>query len=217
MFNRRREINERKDTEKRQFNFSREQNAVASLASPQDDMVFLQQKEERSDLLKWQQDLKEELVQLKHDLRNEQLNEEKGKWEPIAIAVGYNEQGQLLYQMLPPIINELGIRMIDQQVRPLFSRNMINTNLNEEIINKVLCLTCNTIVENMADNYDRYGVEFTNMDLVMRLIKNAIIPAPFRALNDGERRHARSINKRVEAFTETTDTGQKRSRLGGLL
>lgn len=200
-----------REAEGRSMNFNRE---MASFdAGNRDDQIFIHNQEERLDLLKWQQDLGDELKQLKHDLRNEILNEETGQWERIKVLVGYQDDKEM-YGVLPPLINEMGIRMIEIELRPLISRNLINTNLNEERILSILRNTANAIADNFADKYDYYGIEFANFDIVMRLVKNSMIPAPFRALNDGERRHARTMNKRIEAFTESTGSEPKKKVLG---
>lgn len=212
MLSRRKEEKLAKEAEARNMNFNRE---MASFdAGNRDDQVYLHQQEERMDLLKWQQDLNDEIKQLKHDLRNEVLNDATNEWESIKIFAGYDDKGREVYGTLPPLINEMGIRMIEIELRPLISRNLINTNLDEIRILNILRNTANTIADNLADKYDFYDIEFANFDVVMRLIKNAMIPTPFRALNDGERRHARTMSKRIEAFTESTGAEPRKKVLG---
>lgn len=75
--------------------------------------------------------------------------------------------------------------------------------------------TMNTIADAMADGWDLYGIEFINYDLIDRLIKNIITPSPFRALNDGERRHQRTISKRIEAIQDNNGIVQQKKGLFG--
>lgn len=196
------EVRREKAAEQRQFDFAREQNTFGAVANPEDDHIFLQQQEKNADLLKWQQDLFEELEQLKRDLRNE-FKTADGEWKRKVYCIGQGRDGRPIYKPMPPLANEYFISMMETECRPLMSRNMMMSNFSEQRILDMLKHTSNTIADNMADNYDKYGIEFVNFDHVVRLIKNVIIPAPFRALNDGERRHQRTIAKRIESFSES--------------
>lgn len=160
------------------------------------------QQDQRSDLLKWQQDLDDEQAKLRHRLKGE-IKYQDGTWGPRWIPTGdKNEKGEALYMTLPPLANDLFIDYIETQVEPFLSRNLFCSNLKEPQILLMLRNTCDDIADAMADGCDIYGIEFINYDLVMRLIKNVIIPGPFRAMNDGQRRHDRTIAKRIEAFNE---------------
>ena len=173
------------------------------------------QQEARSDLLKWQQDLDDEVEKLKHRLRSEE-KKKNGSWGTKIFPVGVNkETNETIYNQIPPLANELFIDYIQSQVEPFMSRNLFSSNLNEKRILRMLMDTCNDIADAMADGWDIYEIEFINYDLVMRLIKNVITPGPFRALNDGQRRHDRTIAKRVEAFNEREPSKDRKKGLMG--
>lgn len=195
-------------SEQRQNKFNRDQ-ATLDMAN-QEDGLTLQRQEDRSDLLRWQQDLLDELQMLKHDLRSEVITEEGIQRKQGFL--GYGGDGKPVYGDLPPLMNDIGIQMVESISRPLLSRNMLNSNFNEDRILQILLVTSNDIVDNIADNYDVYGIDFVNFDVITRLIKNVMIPTMFRALNDGERKHARTISKRIEAFNEQTKSTDNKSR-----
>lgn len=204
--------NERTRKEK---DFIRENQIIDNATSTEQSDYSIQ--EGRTDLLKWQQDFDEELEKLKHRLRSEVRNE-NGQWERKTIPVGYEGVGKnrkVVYQYLPPLANELFIDHVETLVEPFLSRNMFSSNFNEKRILEMLKNTCNDITDNMADGWDRYEIDFVNYDIIMRLIKNVIIPGPFRALNDGQRRHDRTIAKRIEAFNERQQPRKSKSILGG--
>lgn len=208
---------ERKELEReeREKNFIREQKNM----DYQDDYTTLMQQDTRSDLLKWQQDLDDEIEKLKYRLRSFEKTD-KG-WQPKKIDVHVrvidsegNEKIEIRKRNLPPLANEIFIDYIESQVEPFVSRNLINSNFNEKRILEILKFTCNDIVSAMADGWDLYGIDFINYDLVLRLIKNTIIPGPFRALNNGQRLHDRSVNRRLESFNEVLGQQKRKGLLG---
>jgi hypothetical protein len=67
----------------------------------------------------------------------------------------------------------------------------------------------------MADNYDKYGIEFTNYDLVLRNIKNNLRAAANRAKKGWTKNTDSKITKRVEAFNENQI--QERKKLLGII
>lgn len=180
-------------------NFLKEQQIV-NVATASEEIDHVQQ-DQRSDLLKWQQDLDDELTKLRHRLRGEVLQADK-TWGRRSYLMGKDKDGNDVTEHLPPLANDLFIDYVETQVDPFMSRNLFCSNLDQKRILLMLRNTCDDICDAMADGYDIYGIEFINYDLVLRLIKNVIIPGPFRAMNDGQRRHDRTIAKRIEAFNE---------------
>lgn len=179
----------------------------------QNEQLDLANQEGRSDLLKWQQDLNDELERLKHRLRGEYLNR-NNQWVTKNILVGKDKYGNKIFEPLTPLANEIFIDDIENQVEPFLSRNMFSSNFTEKRILEMLKYTCDDISDAMADGWDKYEIEFTNYDIIMRLVKNVIIPGPFRAMNDGQRRHDRTVAKRIEAFNERDQPIKKKTLLG---
>lgn len=190
---------EQRDMETRQMDFGREQGAV-QVAEQIPDQVMLQQQEDRTDLLKWQQDLGDELKNLLHDLRNEVYDEKKGMWV---------QQGR-------PVMNEDGVRKIESLVRPYLSRNMFNTNFNEERVLGMLKDTSNALTMDLCIHYEDYELKFGNCPMVTRWVKNVIMAGPHRAMNGWNKRIDSTISKRVEAFSEGPQHQQPKKRLFGI-
>lgn len=197
--------------EKRQEKFLREQMA---LKVGESDDTYLRQQMKNDDLLRWQQDLYDELELLKQKLRNKELI--NGKWQSKKVLIGYTEEGAEIWRDMRPRINETGIQMIESIISPLLSRNIINSNFDEDRILTILKETCNDLVANLAYNYLFFEIEFPDLDVIVRLCKNVIIGAPFRALDDGERKHQRTLFKKVETENKTQhDDDKKRFGLFG--
>ncbi len=207
-------FNNKQDSEETMFKaqqqMQKDQHGI-NTADRLDEQVFLRQQEENKDLVRWQQALQDEIEELKHDLKREEWDGEK--WHPKQIFVGMNDEGKELFTPLPPLMNDAGIKMVEAEMRPLLSRNMINSNLDEKMVYGILRRTSDTIVNNIAVYGEEYRMEFGNYSHVTRLIKNFMIPTPFRALNDGERKHLRTMNKRVEAFSQSADEQPKKKRM----
>lgn len=193
-----------REHETRQMNFAREQNVVGN--SMNDDATYIHFKEKNEDLMRWQQDLEDELNQLIHRLKNEIRID--GVWIPRVDSQG---------EPLPPILNEKGISDIFSEICPLMSRNLINSNYTEEQIYQRMRETADSITYLLMQNYEYYDMEMnvSRFDSIINQIIDVILPTFLRALNDGERRHQRTINKRVEAYNENL-TKDKQSGIRGL-
>jgi len=195
--------------EDRDRDFTKQRDVFNSSIQP--DQEYMQMQESRTDLLKWQQSLEDELTKLKHRLRGEHLTDEG--WKPKLVRIR-TEEG-IIETNSPPLANDIFVDYIEIQVEPFLSRNLLNSNFDEKRILEMLKNTMNTIADAMADGWDLYGIEFINYDLIDRLIKNIITPSPFRALNDGERRHQRTISKRIEAIQDNNGIVQQKKGLFG--
>jgi len=199
--------------------------SVSNPQNPQEDLVFDQLQDKRSDLMRWQQDLGDEVETLKHELRSEVWDGEK--WIPQVVEefvrdpFGNIKTNPLTKRaikqlvVVPPLANESFVHLVDISVKPFISRNLINSNFNEGMIWRMLRNFFDDLIDNMADNCKDYDIKFKNYDIITRLIKNVVIAGPFRALNDGERKHQRTINKRVEAFTDRAP-GKRDGRISSL-
>jgi len=161
--------------------FERQENALKT--NVPEERLDLMAQESRSDLIKWQQDLDDELMELVYKLR------------------GYaKHEGGWLKTKSVPLCNDVFINdVVIPQCKPFLSRNLINSNLKEEDILESLKNTCNEIADNMADGFDKYAILFVNNDLVMRSIKNVIKPGIFRSLNGWTKRTDSTNFKRVES------------------
>lgn len=190
-----------RESEDRNMNFVREQNATR--AAMQDDLQIDMFNERQKDLVIWQQDIAEEtLQQLAHELRNEWYDPKTESWNKRLLLT--LPSGKKIY--MQPLLNEVGIQSIISLVRPLLSRNMINTNLDGDQISKMLVRTIITTILNLGHEYDSWGLgidpKISTLDRIVDLVQNYIMPTPYRALHDGERRHLRSFSRRIETLSE---------------
>lgn len=178
----------------KQINAGKEQALVQSGSDPNTDMAYLEMNKQKEDLVRWQQNLLEELFYLELDLKRQYLNQE----------------GDIIDSGQTPACNEKCIQMIRTCIRPLISRNMMMTNFNEERILQMLKRSCAAVVRNICLQFDLYKIDYFDISYIITTIKNYILPAPFRALNDGERRHNREVIRRVETFADKGEEDKKK-------
>jgi hypothetical protein len=169
------------------------------------DMTYLEQQKQREDLVMWQQNLEPELELMIHDLRNEFYDYNSETWVQKTDING---------EKLKPLCNEQCIQTLVPAVRPLVSKNMIMGNFSEERVLQILKRTMGEIVININMNYDSYGIDWHQISRTLSIIKNTIQPAPFRALNNGERKYLSTINRRVENYSSNPVTEPKKKFLG---
>jgi len=183
--------------EKRMMGFQREQNTM-TVNAPEEQTEIMNQ-EGKSDLLKWQQDLDEELMELIYRLKG--FAKIDGEFKPIP---GHR-----------PLCNEkFIINVVIPQCKPFLSRNLINSTFTEERILLDLKHTANDIMANMADGYDLYNINFQNYDIILRLIKNVIKAGAFRALNGFTKKTDSTIFKKLESSFDNANTQQQKGLFG---
>ena len=172
-------------------------------ATAQDDQTALQMQAERTDLLKWQQDLDPELQKLIHNLKGEVLVNDV--WQQKQYR-----KGDKIFT-IRPICNDRFIQeIIIPQCSPFLDRNIFNTWYEEKDILETLRNTCDDLCDTMADHYDEYGIEFTDFDNVLRNIKNVIRPGAYRALKGWTKKIDSTIIRRVEQSSENPTQKDKK-------
>ena len=186
------------ESEKRQIALAREQ---ASLQATSNDQVFMQEQNNKSDLIRWQQELENSLVILKHRLKCESKDEKTGEW------AGSED--------IPALLTNKGIAMIETELSPFLgeeAKNLINSNLSEVMILSTLRNTADTIVCSLADNYDTFVLNATpsNLSHIMRIVKNAMLPTPFRAQDGWTKKQDNMCIKRIETFVENDPKNTKK-------
>jgi len=202
--------------------FGMQSTILGSSLHPADDQTYIAQQEMRTDLLKWQQDLFDEIEELKHRLRSEVKIDDR--WQPKTMAVldengkqAYDDDGYGLLCKVPPLANEIFINLIDVQCNPFVSRNMINSNFKDGEIRNMLKYTMDDIADAMAENYEIYCIEFANFNLITRLIKNVIRPGPFRAIEGWTKKTDSTMAKRVEQYMDNPNAMKNNGKMWGLI
>jgi len=187
-----------RDSENRGMQFEREQQTLKH--EPEYEEIYHREMQ-RQDLLKWQQELNDELETLKHDLKREKYNEKENKWEPQTTIIGFDKNNQPVTATIQPLMNDIGINMIETLCRPLMSRNLINSTLSEEIILNLLKTTADTLVNDIAINHFLYDLSFNDWSRIRKNVLNVITPTPYRALNGFNKKTDSTMSKRIEAFS----------------
>ncbi len=208
------EIKAQKEFRKEDTALIREQTAMKVAADASGDHAYALEQDAKSDLLKWQQDLSDDLQEMIMTLKNYILNDE-GKW--IAIKTTAMREGKIVTVEKRPLCNDRFIyEVVVPQCKPFFSRNLINSDFDIPDVLNMLRNTVDDITDVMADGYLDYAIKFTDFDTVLRVIKNAIRPAPYRAVKGWTKKIDSTQMRRVEAFTEAMQSPQKDKSLFGL-
>ncbi len=196
-----------RDIVKKQSDAAIEQSMIEAA---KDDMVQLEMQRATADLTRWQQDLSDEELRLIYDLKNYYHDVENDKWKPRIVKWKNPETGEIISQYMAPLLNDYGVQMILTECKPFLSRNMMMSNLSEKRILTMLLRTCTTIVDNLADNFTIYETDFIDFDHIVRIIINTIMPTPYRSLGDGERKHLRTMSKRIETHSDVQNVEERR-------
>lgn len=144
--------------------------------------------ENYDNLIKWQLDIKEELVRIEHLLRKH--------------VPKMDEHGNTYYEDPTPenqILNEVGINEIMNLLAWYLNKNIILSNFSEEDI----MLRCEQFHTHLTDfifnNYQRFGLndkeKIKHYPIMVMNVTNTIEAAYNRALNGGERDSLRTARQ----------------------
>lgn len=183
------EIKAAERAEQRQMDFAREQTVMQGATHPDDDRVYMDIQEKRSDLIRWQQELDDDMFKMILSFRSLHVLPD-GKLAPIT-----DENGNII----PPLCNWTFIhQVVEPKLRPFLSKNLINSHLDTRQILDMQKMTADDIVDMMSDNHDLYGIEFTNFDGILRDIKNVMRASSWRAYKGWTKKIDSSMIKRME-------------------
>ena len=164
--------------------------------------------QERSDLTRWQQDMTDVISDLRHNLLNE-VKTENG-WRPELHKVGLTADGEEIWHPIPPMVYHLGVSRLLTVVRNYLNKSNMNTSYSEEGILTLLRRLNINLVINLGNNRQLYGIAYTNLSIVKKMVMDAVQAVLNSALNNGWRSYLNTTNKRVEAFTESVQPQQKK-------
>ena len=181
-------------------NFSHKENIMVNATHPQstEDNIYIDQQAQRSDLIKWQQDLSPEIQIMIHKIRREHEVSD-GKW--------HTPEGMV------PIANNTFIMDMVGLIDMSTSKNLINSNYSEDRVLMALQSTLFSFRCMLQENREFYDIRKPDMHLIVRLFKSAIEPTYWRCWNNGERKYAGEFNKRVEVHSDVP-VNQKKSLFG---
>ena len=196
---------------------TREENAVKY--SDVGDNVYFAQKEKNEDLTKWQQDMENDIERTVHDLKREIESDDGYKRMTRVEFVRINKDGKKIGKKVKvkPMMNNLGINMFRGAIRPLISRNLMMSSYSEDKIYVKLRSIMFTFISHLAYHQRTYDIDTGNLSMIVRMFKDLMEPAHWRALNNGERSYLNTINKRVEAIAYGNPNQVQQQGKGGFL
>jgi len=99
----------------------------------------------------------------------------------------------------------------------LISRNLMMSSYSEDKIYVKLRSIMFTFISHLAYHQRTYDIDTGNLSMIVRMFKDLMEPAHWRALNNGERSYLNTINKRVEAIAYGNPNQVQQQGKGGFL
>ena len=192
--------------EKREKDFVRERDTFNSHHT--DDAAYLETQNQKSDLIRWQQEFNEELENLKHELLSE-VKTSKGWERKTYKEYDENTRTYVLKEVTPLCSQEFAEKLIRIAVKPWLNKNAVNSNLSEKTILKMLRNTHNDVVGAISDGWGLHGIKsLDDANQITRMIKNYVDPAAFRALEGWTKRTDSTMIKRIESQQDVVNQQQ---------
>lgn len=201
--------------EKREKDFVRERDTFNSAHA--DDATYFESQERKSDLLRWQQDFKDELEEMYHELLSE--HKTSNGWEPKKYKE-FNPKTKCYDEItIRPLCSPAFADKIRRlALKPWLNKSAVNSNLDEKKIVKMLRNTHNDIVCAISDGWGIHGIEsIDEANAICRTIKNYVDPAAYRAWNGWTKKLDSTMLKRIESQQEVGGRQNEQKGLWGLL
>lgn len=207
--------------EQRHMKAQQELNMNDALAKGFDDAAYLQRMQQEHNLVRWQQDFQEDIERVKHFLRCEYYDSEKGKWLPQTIIKGKekDENGEeyFIRERVIPMLNEAGIAQVEATLAPFVSRDMLNSNYNEDEVWVTALIKSNNLVASITAHHEYFGLRYYTDVFTINDIVTVFMQASLKsALNDGWRRHIRSHTKELRSFSASDSFQPQKKGVFGL-
>ena len=206
------EAKEAAKAEKREKDFIRERDTFNTHHT--DDNTYLATQDNKSDLIRWQQEFDAELDELFHEL----LSEKKvgGVWVPKTYKEYNIDKKIWITKDVSPLCSaEFAEKLIRIGVKPWLNKNAVNSNLTEKTIIKMLRNTHNDIVGAISDGWGIHGIKsLDDANHICRMLKNYVDPAAYRALNGWTKNTDSTMIKRIESSQESLQKQQNTGLLG---
>jgi len=185
-------------------------------AAHADERQFIEMQEGRSDLLRWQQDMNNEVEGFIHELRRE-VNKE-GIWQRKTVFKEYDADDNEVWVEMPPIMNEMGIDKIRTLLNGITSRNLFNSNYTDDRVFANLRRIISNLIYDIRDNYKTYNLRFEDFTWLVDKVKTIAEASFWRSWNNGERKYQTTIYKSIEARNEHHAQQEKKKTIfGGLI
>ena len=184
-------------TEKREKDFVRERDTFNSHHT--DDAAYLETQTQKSDLIRWQQEFKEDLDDLYHELLSE-IKTSNG-WEPKTYKEYDEEKRVYVIKKISPLCSPVfADQLKSMALKPWLSKSAVNSNLSEKKILSMLRNLHNDVATAISDTEGMNGIKsISDANYIARMIKNYVDPAAFRALDGWTKRTDSTMIKRIES------------------
>ena len=198
--------------QKEEKDFIRERDTFG--AAKDDDAVYLDTQDRKSDLLRWQQEFKGELDELFHELVSEKKTKEG--WVKKTYREYDSAKRVYVEREVAPLCNAaFAEKLIRISVKPWLNKNAVNSNLDEKVIVKMLRNTHNDIVGAISDGWGMHGIQSVDdANAIARMFKNFTDPAAYRALNGWTKKMDSSMIKRIESQQDVQNMKEQKGLWG---
>lgn len=198
MFEKLKQKSEMLDAERRDRNFSREQVASTSASHPSSMDRSMQIVEQRSDLLRWEQEFGEEFELFVRNLRNEEFTEDG--WRPISRTTYVN--GVPTTVTMEPDFNDLFVQRLKHYAQPFMMKQVAISKMDEKRILLMLKRTSHALTQDLAIHMDDYGIkDLATATRIKRAFLQFVAPNFYRSVGGWNKEQSSKIWNRSEVVT----------------
>ena len=177
-------------------------------SNSEDEFYKAQSDIERSELIRWQQDLSEEAAAMGFEIMGFTYDSEEETWKREL-----DKEGN---PIIEPLANLKFIRRIKPLLRLGSSRNFIMTNYSEERVRRTLQRASSKYTDLIYFHWKTFDINKKDCGYLVEMYQELIEPTVYRAWNNGERRYMTTIHKDISTRSINEGGEQKKKSLLGI-
>ncbi len=145
---------------------------------------------------RWKIDPDDVIKEAIHQLRGDQWDEYDCKW---------------IEDKNSRLVNELGLKVISAKLRAVLNKNIILSNFEREMINRIAMQSAINMAKLIYMQYDKFEIERENFDTVFEIVDNNIYAALLRGKDGFFVNHLSTTQRYIEQSNITMQSrGDKR-------
>lgn len=150
--------------------------------------------------IRWKVDPEDTIDEICHFLNGDSWDNEEEKWV-------VNRNPDLM------LVNSRGIRAIETKLRSVLNKNVVLSNLEEEMINQIAMNSAINMIKLIYTSHDQFAIDKKNFDLVIEIIDNNVYSALRRAARGLTLNHLSTTQRYIE---QSSMIATEKEKKGGM-
>lgn len=159
-------------------------------------------KQENDKTIRWKIDPDDVIQEIAHFLRGDTFNDNTGEWDENKSKKNHR------------LCNDEGIRTFTTYLRAYLNKNIILSNYDQKMINKVAMENALNVIKLIYTSYDKFDIDKRNFDMILSMIDNNVYATLLRAKEGFFVNHLSTTQRYIEQSSiQTHDKANEKKKI----